>query len=391
MTSLTLAQPLSLEELQEEVRCLAEGAALVYNETGSVEDDHAFGATLVRTLERESSIGNALIEAAVNTLKAHQAPAVALWLLAELELEAECTYLTDCRGEEVMAILFAIPVAVAAGCAEGEAFHLPHADRLHALIEQAEIVSSTAHFGLLPYLFCAEALERQAYPDVYKLTQFLGQQVIDGEGPILELGSHIVEDRPLAQEGPAELRYMVGVAVVKEREAEHLFWEEPSSDAASFAHWNMSSEIGSRGTLPSGELWEDGFLDVLNEAWDGEEAVLGVCTPLGFHDDRRYGRTLQREQNAIELFGAWMSEGYDLGGARLTQHPVKNDDHELIGWRAWVITRDEDVFSLDWPVLPHEEVEEAHAMLMDLLESLGLLPDNARGLMLQAPGRHWLH
>lgn len=386
---------LALEELKTDALLLAEGASQISHGVASEEVDDNFFQALTRTLKRSAQAETTVLQAAIEALRDQQDTEAVNWLLGEAELEAECQYLTSPAGDDLMAVLFAIPVLFPEGTPSGDIAGALDVETLHGLMEQAEIVSATARFGLVPYFLTPEMLEHRPFAELAEATRFLGQQVADGEGPILDLGDCLPGGCVGEVGRPVMLRYLLGVAVVPDEDSLDLFWEEPENDAQAFTGWALNRGAGAsfhpRGTLPDGPLWEDGFADALTQSTIGEQAILAVGNPVGFHEDRRYGRVLQREHEVTTVVQNWLMAEGSLEGARMTEHPVKNENHELIGWVAWVMPRSGDPLQLNWPLLPHEHWDDAHGLFQDVMEDLGVLPGNARSLMDQAPGRQWIH
>lgn len=386
-----------LDDLKADALLLADGASQLYHGVASEELDEAFSAALTRTLQYDAKTEVAVMTAALEALRDQQDHDAASWLIGEAELEAECQYLESPYGDEMMAVLFAIPIIFQEGTPHGELSPIADIERLHTLMEQAEIVSATARFGLLPFLLSPETLEYRAYAEIAETTRYLGQQVADGEGPVLRLGHCLPGAVPHELTDQVTVRYLLGVAVAKDNGEDpvDLFWEEPENDAQAFANWSLTrsetSQFHPRGTLPDGELWEDAFADALTENTAGEQPVLMVGNPLGFHEDRYMGRVLQREQALVCQFQAWLASGKSINGARITQQPVKDANHELCGWIAWLALADGECLQLSWPLLEQETEEDAYGLFQDVLDDLHLLPENARSLLQQAPGRQRLH
>lgn len=390
---LTLSPLASLSEAQhrEDALVLARGALALFHDQADDSLDEHFSEVLSRTVKEPPAVETAIFNAAFETLREHEEPDAAAWLYDEAQLEAECQFITDAFGDERMVVLFAIPVIFSHSKGENLT-RLPNIEALHDLMEQAEIIGATAQFGLLPYYVAPETLTHRTFSEIAELTRFLGQQVVDQEGPELQLGACLPGAQACEASEVSSLRYIVGVAAVSRPEdAKDLFWEEPEAPADVFSAQVITqrADFQARGVLEEGETWESAFADALER--DTDEVVLTVGAPAGFHDDLQFGNVLLREEAFTVQFHSWLEDGGSFENLRLTEHPVQGPNQELQGWMVWMVSPQGHTLGLNWYLLPGECWEEGHGMLHDVLGELGLLSPQFAALMQRAPGQQWIH
>lgn len=380
---------------------LATGARLLFDGEDSLSADAAFTDCVLELLTIEDALAaNHILELAVAQLGAEGRPEVGRWLVAEIESETEVQALTGPNETDYEAHLFAVPVQAPAERVPRLMTPIP-AERwreLEQIIEAAELVSGVAQAVFLPRLVTQPAIDVLGFHDVLHLTQSFGRQVLEERRTALRLdsawpifqGADFVGSR----EG-IRVAYLLGVAVVREDEAESLLWGDLASRAQIHAErksaaWTQTSVRGHLGDA----AWTEPATQLLARWLGSEPADYRILTPLRFHAARWEGLRLARHQRmrAAILRAKRLCEEADVqGDLRFTERVLSDAYGGLAGWQYLLELPGIAPVLLDWPLIGQENPVRSANKALGLMAALEVLPLQLYAWQRAAPGRVLIH
>jgi hypothetical protein len=376
--------------LARDATALAHGAQLLCRGAGTPAAWDAFTEALDRTLSRGDPDEFQVLSAATHALAARHDDEARDWLIHEVEMESELQYLPDPKtGRNKACVLFALPIAAPADMALPNSLYANKAfDVLHNILEDAKVLDGQAHFRLLPRLLTAQQLRGRSKSEIRALTRSLGTQLLADRNGVLALEDGVFTAEPPMLEDLsvyefAHLRYLVGVAVTEDEFLNDLFPELQPPDADT-PQEDKPGAAGAReaGWLPDGSWWNQPFCEKLAECLLQVHPDFSVCAPQGFHDDLRIGLELLREQDA-RLQCALAMDAHSLveDDVVVEEWPLVTPDGQVVGLGVYLVdAQDTDrvYAAISWPACHHEALDDAIEQLHAMLNTLDLVPADAR-------------
>jgi hypothetical protein len=366
-------EKISLFDVAQELSILAQR---INAESASADEAERFydllGTTLNLPVEQESAVtGRAMAD-----LVCKGDGDTARLLVDELEMQAQLQYLPSASGREKACLLFALPIVIPCGTAIQRSVIKPDQfDALHAILEEADVISQVAEFALLPRLLSYAELFSLSYGQIRALTQEFGGQVLSGLRT-LNVPESFAAVPGLEGAGCSpyvDLYFLVGLVSAVPRELEDVFpalAEAPRESGTRAKNKEDTAPFGESGAMASGSAWEESFCPAFDMAFGALFGSLTVLPPDGITSDLRRGLELSREIGMLRMFQLTAPDG-TRPIARLS-HLTQVDDEWFVEVSC-LTARDGDVLEMNtWSVLNHESEADALEALVTCLSDAGI-------------------
>jgi hypothetical protein len=377
--------------LARDVVELAELATILSRRRDAEPESERFSELLVETVSRENGDDRIVAAAAVEQLRMHDEDDAADFLIEELEIESTYQVLPEPGTRlERMALMFAIPVTFPSFGEPNVHLTVDESfEQLHDILYDAEVVSARCGFRLLPRLFTVEELRSRTYHELRSMTISMAEQVLaDPRGPVsineCNIDFKMPGDFTLTSQYPfAQLRFVVGIAVTSREGIEDLFppLEEDGNDYDERYGSPMDDdddESAPGGYDDEGVYWSDAFAEALSACAHSVAPALDVAAPDGLHADLRIGLTMLRAQNTrLQMEHALRDAEMVPEDICISESPLTENGVEVTGVQLELLPvdgRSEPIATVEWQMLPHEQLDEAVDNLYQMMGALGLAP-----------------
>jgi len=387
----------SLTSLERDALTLAHLSQKLCRTDNLTQEWHQFQDVLARVLSQGDPDESQILHTAISTLSIRQDEEAYVWLLNEVELESERQFLPEpVTKKERVCVLFSIPVTCSVNTALPSGMYAEAAfEEMHDVLAQAKLFDEQASFRLLPRLFTPEELRGRSKSEIRALTCSLGAQVLEDPTSVLYLEDGLFTGTPplledLSVYGHAQLRYLVGVAVIPHEFADKLFAEDvspgaPAKEAGDGDEDGDSSDENKAegsGWLRDGSWWAQPFCEKMEDSLRVLGSGFTIGVPQGFHDDMRNGLVLLREQNAMHCLDETIqSLKLDESDLLVEEWPLSTPEGQVVGVAVYLTkASDEDTVyaSIVWAKLHHESLEDTVDELHAMLNVMALAPADER-------------
>lgn len=369
---------------------LAHLSQLMSNNAATAEEADHFHALLDEVLDLSAEAESEVTSTAMGILVDIGDTDSAAWLADELDIEMEMQHLPNEAGVDRACVMFALPVVTAAGeSLQRWAIDQSVVGDIVLMLQEADVVDSSAQLGLVPRLFSYTELLALSYGQLRRMHRQMAHQVLSGETVVIPQAEFLA-DIPLDGEQTApevQLFFLLGVAATSNNDLPDIFPALPSEQDPEEAEAQNGIGLDDEGEMAQIELtppgltedgreWEKAFCDLFDEAFGLAQGALTVLPPDGLGEDLRRGLEVARECGLLEMMEQ-ATEGLPEDALVEAQLGALLENEEGPYLHVYcVLPNDSGQAQLlghsVWHVLRHESEEEAVNKLLTCLEDAGL-------------------